>query len=184
MHAPDTADVENAWNEPMSTDLAANEVRFPKREADIIRELIEKKHCIVRVWAPLELKMITHVEDPAELKKKLKANLNTVAIIGALFGGANLASYMSATGVDEDNHNDMSAIVGGIRFMAAGCGLATAVYSAIIMSMVNAIPKVHCSPSFFHQLSLGRAAQFCLFSSTHLIAIMKILFIDDASFFL
>jgi len=42
MHAPDTADVENAWNEPMSTDLAANEVRFPKREADIIRELIEK----------------------------------------------------------------------------------------------------------------------------------------------
>jgi len=135
-------EVESPWKEHSNTDLAANLVSNSKHEADIINELVDKKWCIIQVWAPLELKMIKNVVDPGELKENMKANLSTVAIIGALFGGTNLSSFMAANVVDVNDMNIIDQIIVFARFLSAACGLLTAVYSAIIMSMLNAIPKV------------------------------------------
>jgi len=113
-----------------------------KSENDVIAEKLAAKPLYIKVWAVLELKMIAGVKDSAELKSNILGNLSTIAVIGALFGGANLSSFMSANGVNEGDHTFVGQIIGAVRFMAAGAGLIAAVYSAIIMTMTNAIPKV------------------------------------------
>lgn len=135
-------EVESPWNENRNKDMAANLVNRPKHEADIIDELADRKNCIIQVWAALELKMIKNVVNPGELKENMKANLSTVAIIGALMGGNNLSSFMKANAVDVNDMDIIDQITVFFRILSAIFGLVTAVYSAIIMSMVNAIPKV------------------------------------------
>jgi hypothetical protein len=86
--------------------------------------------------------MISGITDSAELKENILGNIGTVAVIGALFGGANLASFMSVTGVEVGDPTIVGQLIGAIRFSAAGAGLISSVYAAIIMTMMNAIPKV------------------------------------------
>ena len=136
-------EVESPWNtQQASSDLATTLISRSRREEDIILELIENKPWYLQIWAILELKMVRDIVDPAELKENIKANLSTVAIIGALFGGTNLSSFMAANVVDVNDMNIIDQIIVFARFLSAACGLLTAVYSAIIMSMLNAIPKV------------------------------------------
>ena len=86
--------------------------------------------------------MVRDIVDPAELKENIKANLSTVAIIGALFGGTNTASFMAADGVNEEKQTQIGQFIGALRFLAAALGFGAAVYSAVIMTMTNSIPKV------------------------------------------
>jgi len=94
----------------------------------------------IEIWAVLEMKILRGIKNPAELKQNFLGNLGTVAVIGTLFGGANLSSFMS--GFNEGDHEGIGQLVGAVRITAAGWGLVSAVYSAIIMTMMNAVPKV------------------------------------------
>ena len=94
----------------------------------------------VKVLAALEIKMLEGIEDSVELQDNCLGNLGTVAVIGTLFGGANLASFMS--GVEDGQSAGVGQFIGFVRFMAAGGGLITAVYAAVIMAMINTLPKV------------------------------------------
>jgi tellurite resistance protein TehA-like permease len=126
----------------MSEFAGANPMNEADRMALFIKEKIAQKPCWLKIWAVLELRMIKNLEDPAELKENIKANLGTIAVVGALFGSSNLSSFMSARGVNPDKHNVISFLIGAIRVCAAGSGLLAAVYSAVILTMTNAIPKV------------------------------------------
>jgi len=136
-------EVESPWNtQQASSDLATTLISRSRREEDIILELIENKPWYLQIWAILELKMVRDIVDPAELKENIKANLSTVAIIGALFGGTNTASFMAADGVNEEKQTQIGQFIGALRFLAAALGFGAAVYSAVIMTMTNSIPKV------------------------------------------
>lgn len=102
--------------------------------------IVPKQPYYIEVWAVLELKIIRGIKESAELKSNFVGNLGTVAVVGALFGGANLASFMS--GVSEVYNKDVGEFIGSFRFTAACAGLISAVYSSVIMVMMNAIPKV------------------------------------------
>jgi hypothetical protein len=136
-------EVESPWNtQQASSDLATTLISRSRREEDIILELIENKPWYLQIWAILELKMVRDIVDPAELKENIKANLSTVAIIGALFGGTNTASFMAADGVNEEKQTQIGQFIGALRVLAAALGFGAAVYSAVIMTMTNSIPKV------------------------------------------
>lgn len=111
-----------------------------ENENQRIERLLNAKLYFVKAWAALELMMINDIEKSADLKENLLYNLGTVAIIGSLFGGANLVSFMS--GVSGVDNTDIGEFIGSVRFTSAGAGLTAAFYSAVIMSMTNAIPKV------------------------------------------
>jgi len=133
-------EVESPWNtQQASSDLATTLISRSRREEDIILELIENKPWYLQIWAILELKMVRDIVDPAELKENIKANLSTVAIIGALFGGTNTASFMAADGVNEEKQTQIGQFIGALRFLAAALGFEAAVYSAVIMTMTEPI---------------------------------------------
>ena len=113
-----------------------------RTENQEIERLLKDQPLYIKVWAVLELNMISGITDSAELKENILGNLGTVAVIGALFGGANLSSFMTATGIEVGDPTIVGQLIGCIRFTAAGCGLVASVYAAIIMTMMNAIPKV------------------------------------------
>ena len=126
----------------MPEDGNKNAGKVYRSENQEIERLLKSKPFYIKVWAVLELNMISGITDSAELKENILGNIGTVAVIGALFGGANLASFMSVTGVEVGDPTIVGQLIGAIRFSAAGAGLISSVYAAIIMTMMNAIPKV------------------------------------------
>lgn len=111
-----------------------------KDNADLSMQSTHEHSSYMKAVAMLELKMLTDIWDPVELKDNFLDNFSTVAVIGSLFGGANLASFMS--GIDVDDHGGFGQTIGAVRFMAAGGGLTSALYSSVIMAMINALPEV------------------------------------------
>ena len=124
----------------MPEDGNKNAGKVYRSENQEIERLLKSKPFYIKVWAVLELNMISGITDSAELKENILGNIGTVAVIGALFGGANLASFMS--GVEDGQSAGVGQFIGFVRFMAAGGGLITAVYAAVIMAMINTLPKV------------------------------------------
>ena len=127
-----------------SQDGSVGSIENPMRnshavEDSYISDTIKKQWCIVKVWAALEIKMITNVRDPKEVKESIKGNLGTMAVVGALFGSAALGSYMSATGIEDGTKDLMKTIVGSCRVFAAGCGLAGAIMSATNVTLMNTV---------------------------------------------
>jgi hypothetical protein len=110
-----------------------------RSENEYIAQEIKKKWLLVKLLAPLELKMIRNVDDPKELFDKLKGNLGTIAVVGALFGSASLGSFNSGAG-DTKMLAGTTFALGFVRVCAAGAGLCAAILSALIVTMMNSVP--------------------------------------------
>ena len=110
-----------------------------RAENDYIAQEIEKKWLLIKFLAPLELKMIRNVDDPKELSEKIKGNLGTIAVVGALFGSQSLSSFNSGAG-DSKMLAATTFAIGFVRICAAGAGLCASILSALIVTMMNSVP--------------------------------------------
>ena len=58
-----------------------------------MREKLKKKPCLLRLWCVIEIQMLKMIDDPKQVKENMRMQMSSIALVGALLGTSQFASF-------------------------------------------------------------------------------------------